>query len=209
MGKPHAHHHHHGRYGNPEDLADYVARQEAPARSEWQKPDRVVKALGLRPGQTVCEIGAGPGYFSLRLARKVGRAGRVYAVEVEPPILEVLRERIEASGLRNITPILGLPDDPLVPRSSFDLVLITDTYHHFPNGPAYLKALTRLLRHRGRIVNIDFHRRETPVGPPVERRVAREDFLADARRAGLALVAEHDFLPHQYFVVLAPRSGRV
>ena len=196
-------------HGNPADLEGYIARMEEPSRAVWQKPDEVVRAFGLRPGQAACDVGAGPGYFSLRLARAVGKAGHVYAVDVEPRILAVLRDRVRSSNARNVTPVLSLPDDALLPAASCDLILIVDTYHHFPDGPAYLRRLTRALRPGGRIANVDFHKRELPVGPPPEHKVAREAFLADAAAAGLRLVQEHTFLPYQYFVVLGPsQSGQ-
>jgi ubiquinone/menaquinone biosynthesis C-methylase UbiE len=199
-------HRHKDRHGNPADLEGYIARMEEPSRAEWQKPDEVVRALGLRAGQVACDVGAGPGYFSLRLARAVGDKGHVYAVDVEPRILTVLRERLRDSGARNVTPVLSLPDDALLPAASCDLILIVDTYHHFPDGPAYLGRLARALKPGGRIANVDFHKRELPVGPPPEHKVAREAFLADAAAAGLRLVQEHGFLPYQYFLVLAPAS---
>lgn len=195
----------HGRHGNPEDLAAYVARMEEPARAEWQKPDQVVAALQLKPGQTACDIGAGPGYFALRMARAVGAEGRVFAVDVEPRILEVLQQRLAAAGARNITPVLALPDDALLPRAACDLILIVDTYHHFPDGPAYLQRLSRALRPGGRVVNIDFHKRELPVGPKLAHKVSREAFLDDAAKAGFALAREETFLPYQYFLVLQGR----
>lgn len=182
-----------------------IARQEAPDRAEWQAPTAVVRALGLRRGQVVADIGAGPGYFALRMARTVGPDGHVYAVDAEPQVLEVLRERVRAAGVRNVTPVLGEGDDPLLPSRTCDLVLIVDTYHHFDDGRSFLRRAARVLRRGGRLVNIDFARRETPVGPPVEHRVAREAFLRDARGAGLRLVAEHHFLPYQYFLVFRPR----
>ncbi len=196
---------HHGRHGNPEDLDAYVARMEEPGRAEWQKPDQVVGALGLRRGEFVCDIGAGPGYFSLRIARAVGGTGGVYAVDVEPSILDALRQRVLGSGLRNVTPVLALEDDALLPPRACDLILIVDTYHHFPDGPAYLRRLTLALKRGGKIVNIDFHKRELPVGPPPEHKLTREQFLEQARVAGLALVEEHTFLPYQYFLVLQPK----
>lgn len=192
-------------HGNPDDLDAYAAHLEAPARASWQKPDQVVAALGLRPGQTACDIGAGPGYFSLRLARAVGPQGRVFAVDVEPRLLTILRERLAAGRLRNVTPVLAVFDDPLLPDGACDVVLIVDTYHHFNDGPAYLRGLQRALRPGGRIANIDYQKRATPVGPPLAHRVAREDFLADARSAGLSLAAEPRFLPYQYFLVLKRR----
>lgn len=204
-GHAHGRHGHGGSHGNPEDLAAYIARLEDPARDEWQKPDAVVSALGLRRGQTVADIGGGPGYWVLRLARKVGPAGRVFAVDVEPRLLEVLGQRLVTHTVRNVTPVLGRPEDPLLPVASCDLILLVNAYHHFPEGPAYLRRLVRALRGGGRIVNVDFHKRETPVGPPVEHRVSREAFLAGARRAGLVPLAEHGFLPYQYCVVLGSR----
>jgi ubiquinone/menaquinone biosynthesis C-methylase UbiE len=194
--------HRHGRYGNPADLHRMIARQEDPARVAWQKPAAVVRALALRRGQVVADVGAGPGYFTRRLARAVGPAGHVYAVDPEPAILEVLRERLAAARSTNVTPILGRGDDPLLPAGRCDLALIVNAYHHVEGGPAFLRRVARALRRGGRLVNIDFAKRETPVGPPVDHRVSREAFLRDARRAGLVLTAEHGFLPYQYFLVL-------
>jgi ubiquinone/menaquinone biosynthesis C-methylase UbiE len=202
--RPHGHHHH-GAHGNPEDLEACVGRLLDPERARWQKPDAVVRALGLRRGQTVGEIGAGPGYFTLRLARAIGPRGHVYAVDPEPRMLELLVGRLPRSRARNVTPVLGRDEDPLLPAHACDLILVVNTYHHFPDGPAFLRRLVRALRPGGRIANVDFHRRETPVGPPVEHRVAREAFVRDARRAGLRLVAERDFLPYQYFLILRRR----
>lgn len=204
-GGDQAHGHRWGAHGNPQDLDRYVARMLDEERAAWQKPDEVVRALGLRPGDTVGEIGAGPGYFTLRLARAVGPAGRVLAVDVVPEILAVLRQRLQAAGLDNVVPILGEPQDPRLPEAGCDLVLVVDSFHHFPDGTAYLRSLAARLKPGGRIANLDFHRRELPVGPPVEHKVSREEFLAAAEAAGLALVEEMDFLPHQYFLVLRPR----
>ncbi|MFL5373388.1 MAG: class I SAM-dependent methyltransferase [Myxococcales bacterium] len=85
---PHPHEHQHGKHGNPEDVDSYIARMEEPGRAAWQKPDEVLKALGLAPGQVVCDIGAGPGYFALRAARL---GTQVFAVDVEPRILQALQ----------------------------------------------------------------------------------------------------------------------
>ena len=191
-----------GAHGNPRDFELMLGRLDDPGRARWQRPDRLVHALALRPGQSVAEIGAGSGYFVRRLARAVGAHGRVYAVDAEPRMLTVLVEKLRRRRVGNVTPVLGLDGDPFLPERALDLILVVNTYHHFPGGPRYLRQLVRLLRPGGRIVNVDFHRRETPVGPPVERRVSRERFLADARRAGLRLVREATFLPYQYFLVL-------
>jgi SAM-dependent methyltransferase len=194
-----------GQYGNPSDLDNYIAEMTSPARDAWQKPDQVVAALGLKKGETACDIGSGPGYFTLRLARAVGVGGFVYAVDVEARMLQALRERLERARVRNVAPVLALSDDPLLPPGTCDVVLVVDTYHHFPDRSGYLKRLRRSLKPKGRMVNIDYQRRPTPIGPPLDHRVARETFLTEAKGAGLGLVAEPTFLPYQYFLVLAAK----
>lgn len=201
---PNAHADAHGAHGNPQDLDGYIAKMVDPGRDAWQKPDEVIHALALRSGATVCDIGAGPGYFTLRFARAVSARGRVFGVDVEPRMLVELRQRMTESNARNVTPVLALPDDPLLPRAACDVILVVDTFHHFPDGAAYLRRLAEALRSGGKIVNIDFHKRELPVGPGVEHKISREDFLQQARRAGLKLVAEPTILPYQYFLILQP-----
>lgn len=190
------------QYQNPRDTAAYIAAQEDPARDAWQKPEQILDALSLRPGQTVCDVGAGPGYFTMRASRRVGDSGHVFAVDVDARILDALRERIGRAKLANVTPVLGLGGDPLLPAGACDLILVIDVYHHFPDRPAYLRRLVRALRAGGRLAAVDWHKRATPIGPPQEHRVAREEFLADAARAGLRVAAEATFLPNQYFVIM-------
>lgn len=188
------------------DLAGYIASLEEPGRADWQKPDEVIKALKLKAGDTLCDVGSGPGYFALRAARRLESAGWVYAEDVEASMIDALRDRVAQTRLTNVTPILGLPDDPLLPRAACDVVLIVNTYHLFPNGPAFLRRLAKSLKPGGRLANIDFHKRETPQGPVMARRVAKESFLADALRASFKLTTEEKFLPYQYFLILKLRQ---
>lgn len=209
---PHAHHAHdeHGHHsptgdgardvlGNPADLARYLERLDGPERAEWQRPDEVVAALKLRPGGRVCDVGAGPGYFTLRLARAVGPTGKVFAIDAEPRMLDVLHTRLEQEKLDNVLTMLatdgvGMPPEPV------DRVLMVNAFHHFSAGVAYLRALSGLLRPGGTIVNVDFHGGDLPIGPPPELRISRERFLESAEAAGLRLVGEESFLPYQYFL---------
>ncbi|MBI5496127.1 MAG: methyltransferase domain-containing protein [Deltaproteobacteria bacterium] len=195
---------HHAAHGNPADLGAYIAHLEDPARDAWQKPDELVKALGLKPGQVACDVGAGPGYFSLRLARAVGPTGRVFAVDVEPGILAALVERLTRAKVQNVTPVLGAPDDPLLPAGACDTLLVVDTYHHFPDRVAYLGRLKAAVKRGGTLVIVDFHKRPLPVGPPPERKLSREQVLQEAAQAGWKLSAEHALLPHQYVLVFQP-----
>jgi len=105
-------------------------------------------------------------------------------------------------GVLNITPGLGLANDPLVPDGMFDLVLMVNAFHHVHDRVAYLSRIARLLRPAGRFVDIDFHEVELPVGPPPKHKLSRRAFLAAAHDAGLALAAEKDFLPYQYFLTM-------
>ncbi|HTP49358.1 MAG TPA: class I SAM-dependent methyltransferase [Anaeromyxobacteraceae bacterium] len=194
----------HDRHGNPHDLARYLSRLEGEDRAEWQEPERVLAALRLRRGATVCDVGAGPGYFALRMARQVGPGGVVYAIDVEPRMIETLRERMREAGVGNVRPLLATASRPGLPPRPCDLILVVNTFHHFPAGVRYLARLAARLGPGGRIVNIDFHKREMPVGPPVAHKVDRVDFLAAAAEAGLRLAREHRFLRHQYFLELEP-----
>ncbi|MBN1959424.1 MAG: class I SAM-dependent methyltransferase [Deltaproteobacteria bacterium] len=183
-------------------LDNHMSRMESPDRAAWQKPEEVITYLALPARSVVCEIGAGPGYFTLRLAKAVGDSGLVYAVEIEPQVLAVLRDRLNAAQVSNVVPVLGLANDPLVPKKMFDCVFLVNTFHHFSDLVGYLKKLKLLLHRGGRIVNIDFHKKPTPMGPPLEARLSCDEFIKLAEDAGLQVLAEHDLLEYQYFVEL-------
>ncbi|MGA8893132.1 MAG: methyltransferase domain-containing protein, partial [Anaeromyxobacteraceae bacterium] len=206
-GKDHAHHghghghghgdgdgdgdgkdHSHGpydRHRNPADFERYRARLEDPDREAWQKPDALVAALGLRPGDVACDVGAGTGYLALRLARAVGSGGAVYAIDVEPRMIEALSARVRETGIGNVHPILARPGRLALPPRRCQVILVVNTFHHFADGPGYLRRLAGRVAPGGRIVVVDFHRRELPVGPPPGHKLAREEVVAAARRAGL------------------------
>jgi ubiquinone/menaquinone biosynthesis C-methylase UbiE len=196
----------HARHGNPPDVARMVRRQLQRSRAAWQKPERVLRALGVRRGQIVADVGAGPGFWTLPLARRVGRRGRVFALDPEPAALEALRRRLAKGRVRNVTPVLNDDTAPMLPEGVCDLAVIVNVYHHFAEPAAFLKRVARCLKPGGRLVNIDWADRDTPKGPPAHRRIPPAVFLRHARQAGLALVKEHRFLPYQYFLVL--RRGR-
>lgn len=169
-----------------------------PARDAWQKPHEVIQALALKSDAAVADIGAGTGYFSVRIANMV-RAGRVYAADLEPAMVKHLTDRAKKEGLTNLTPVQAAPDAPRLP-AKVDLVLIVDTYHHIEARERYFGALRNSLKPGGRVAIIDF-RLDAPEGPPVASRIAPERVKAEMKKAGYVLVAEHTFLPRQYFLV--------
>jgi ubiquinone/menaquinone biosynthesis C-methylase UbiE len=187
------------------DTKAYIAMLEGPARDAYQKPDEVVLALGLKPGETVADIGSGSGYFTLRLARAVGETGHVYGVDIDPDLVRYLNRRIRDSGMRNVQTVLSEPDDPLLPDRSIDRFLIVDTWHHIENQERYLALMKKLLKPGGQIVMIDYQKRELPVGPPMTMKIARTDLVRQMLDNGFRLVKEHTFLPYQYFLVFAAR----
>ncbi len=183
-----------------QDPKAYIAALDGPRRDAYQKPDEVVDALALKPGDMVADIGAGSGYFTLRFAPKVGPTGRVYAVDVSPDMVRHLNARVRDAKLTNVSTILAPPDDPLLP-TRVDLFVIVDVWHHVEDRAGYLAIMKRQLRPGGRVVMIDFHKRDLPVGPPVAMKIAREDLLAQMQAHGFTLAREHTFLPYQYFLV--------
>lgn len=193
---PHAVHELHG------DPAAYIAALEDPKRDAYQKPHEVMQALDIKAGEVVADIGAGSGYFTIRLAHLVGAAGRVYAVDVSPDMIRHLHARVRDMGLVNVSPILAPADDPLLPQP-VDRFLIVDVWHHIENQAGYLALMKKQLKPGGQVVMIDFHKRELPVGPPAGMKIAREDLLTQMQANGFRLVTEHTFLPYQYFLVFA------
>lgn len=188
----------------PKELAGALKRQLNPARKTWQKPETLVRALRLRPGQMVAEIGAGPGYFTARLARAVGPSGHVFAVDPEAQVLDVLRTRMARAGVKNVTPVLSRDDDPMLPRGRCQVAVIINAYHHMHRAPAFLRRLRGALPRGARVINVDWNE-DSEFGPPPKRRIPRTRFLRDARRAGLRFIADRRVLPHQYFLELRTR----
>jgi len=169
-----------------------------PERDAWQKPHEVIQALALPGDAIVADIGAGTGYFSTRLANML-KAGRVYAADLEPAMVKHLAERASREGLANLVPVQAAPDSPRLP-AKVDLALVVDVYHHIEARERYFRGLRKSLRPGGGVAIIDF-RRDSPEGPPVSARIAPERVKVEMAKAGYVLVAEHGFLPRQYFLV--------
>jgi cyclopropane fatty-acyl-phospholipid synthase-like methyltransferase len=181
------------------DNAERWAKEfDDPARDAWQMPGRVIEALTLASGQSVADIGAGTGYFSVRLARSTP-SPTVYAVDIEPSMVAYLKARAAKEGLKNLTAVQGSAGSANLP-SPVDTILIVDTYHHIPSRVAYFTALKNSLKPGGRLAVIDF-RKDSPSGPPVEFRFTPEQISKELAEAGYALVQQHEFLPRQLFLV--------
>lgn len=187
-----------------DDVAEWVKRFEDPARDAWQRPDEVLRFLGVGDGARVADIGAGTGYFAVRAAKLVGPSGRVWGIDVEPGMVEHLRSRARDLGLSQLEAILTNPDDPGIPAGAADLVLIVNTWHHIEDRGAYLGKLRGRLRDGGRVAVVDYHEGDLPVGPPAGHKLSRDAVLEEFQRAGWGLAAESRDLPYQYVLVFRP-----
>jgi ubiquinone/menaquinone biosynthesis C-methylase UbiE len=193
----------HQEHHPPRSTSRYIQALEDPSREAWQQPEKVMSTLALKRGEQVADVGAGPGYFTLRFARAVGPSGKVYGVDVSREMLDYLEKQARAEHLSNIQPVVALPHDPKLPPGSVDLIFICDTLHHISDRARYLPLLLRALKPGGRLVNIDFHKRALPVGPPVEMKIPKAEMIREAESAGFRLVQQYDFLKYQYFLVFA------
>ena len=185
----------------PESASEYIKSLEDPGRDAWQQPEAVIDSLGIRPGDDVADLGAGSGYFTLRLAEAVGPTGNVYAVDVDPQMLEYIERRAQEKQLDNIQTILAEPHDPKLGSASVDLIFTCITLHHISDRGKYYPLLAQALKPGGRLVNVDFEKRPSPVGPSLEMRLARKDVIKELEAAGFRLVKEFDLLKYQYFLV--------
>jgi cyclopropane fatty-acyl-phospholipid synthase-like methyltransferase len=189
------------RFDDPER---YAKSFDDPARDGWQMPSRVIEALALPPGAAVADIGAGTGYFSVRLAKAIP-GGTVYAVDVEPSMLDHIRKRALGEGLKNVVTLQASGTSANLPKP-VDVVVVVDTYHHLPNRTTYFRELQKSLTAGGRVAIIDF-RKDSPDGPPPEFRFEADQIVDEMTQAGYRLDAKHDFLPRQHFLVFRPATG--
>jgi cyclopropane fatty-acyl-phospholipid synthase-like methyltransferase len=180
------------------DVARYSKIFDDPARDAWQMPDRVIAALGLRPGQAVADIGAGTGYFTVRLAKSTA-APTVYAVDIEKSMVEHIRHRATSEGLRNVVAVQSTSERSNLP-APVDAILIVDTFHHIPARAAYFTALKTQMNPGARLAIVDY-KKGSPEGPPEQFRFTPDQISAELAAAGFRLQAQHDFLPRQLFLI--------
>jgi predicted methyltransferase len=185
---------------------DELGALEAPDRAQWQQPERVMDALNIADGSHVADVGAGGGWFSAHLARRVGPNGLVYAEDIQAAMIESINRKVKSEGLANVRTILGTPTDPRLP-SGLQAVLLVDTYPQLADPVALLERAAASLAPGGRIGIVDFRNDGAGgPGPRMDERVAPEAVMRDARLAGLTLHSQERFLRYQYMLVFT--SGK-
>ena len=186
----------HTRLFRPEDLGEL----EPPDRGEWQQPNRIMDALGVGDASVVVDLGAGSGWFTIQLAGRVGPNGHVFAEDIQRPMIQAIKIRVDRIGLKNVTTVLGTSNDPRLPVA-VDAVLIVDAYHEMEQPVALLRNVATKLKPTGRIGIVDFKKDGGGPGPAMEERVEPEAVIRDAQAAGLVLRSRENFLKYQYMLV--------
>lgn len=199
------------RYATEEGRATSLKIFEGEGREKYQKPDEVIEHMELREGDVVCEVGAGSGYFTPFLSKAVGDTGRVYAEDPQPEFLEVLKQKKETQSLRNVEVVLGTYTDTNLPDRLCDVTVVLDAYHHFEWPKLMLDAMKRDTKPNGRMVIVDFYRRQNEifdfwgVDAMKHLRLDLDGVIEEIEAHGWDHVDTRKFLDYQYFAVFRPR----
>jgi ubiquinone/menaquinone biosynthesis C-methylase UbiE len=175
---------------------------ERPEREAEEEPARAIEALDIKPGMTVADIGAGSGYYTVRLARKVGSDGKVYATDIQVGMLSMIQRRAAMEKLSNIVPVLGAADDPKLPPGSVDLALMVDVYHELAAPQAFVRRLREALKPDGRLVLIEFRKEDPRVPIKEEHKMSVAEVRQELSADGYAIDRVIDVLPWQHIIVL-------
>jgi cyclopropane fatty-acyl-phospholipid synthase-like methyltransferase len=187
------------------EIADAMHYSGAPwlvreSREREEDCTTMLKALNIKPGQTVCDMGCGNGFYTLKLAKLVGDKGQVLAVDIQPEMLSLLNERAKEAKLANIKPILGTTVDPNLPEGKVDLILCVDVYHEFSNPEEMLAAMRKSLKPGGRVALAEFRAEDPKVPIKPLHKMTKEQILKEWPANGFKLVEQFDKLPWQHLL---------
>ena len=178
--------------------ADWLERAD---REETEQPERVLDALELHAGDVVADVGAGTGYFSLRIARRVLPGGRVLATDIQPGMLNLLKANLVTAQITNVEPILATEDDARLPEDAVDLVLMVDVYHELSRPFSTLRQVKRALRAKGRLVLVEYRGEDPEVPIKEEHKMTLAAVRSEVEPCGFQFVESLEFLPTQHVIV--------
>ena len=177
---------------------------EREGREEEQRPGEIFRAMGLKDEDVVADLGCGTGWFARRMARIVTPRGKVYAVDIQPEMLELLRDYLKKEEVVGVEPVLGTETDPRLPAGGLDWILMVDVYHEFQQPKAMLKAIRRSLKPTGRVALVEYRLEGTSASHiKLEHRMSAQQVMAEWVPAGFRLVERLDFLPSQHLFIWA------
>jgi len=178
--------------------ADWLDRAE---RIEEEAPDEAIRILRIPKGATVADIGAGTGYMTVLLAAAVGTTGRVYATDLQPQMLDMLRRRLELKKIANVTPVLGEIDDPKLPADSVDLALMVDVYHELARPQTMLRRLREALKPGGRLVLLEYRKEDPTIPIRPEHKMSVREAKTELEAEGFTLSKVDESLPRQHILI--------
>jgi ubiquinone/menaquinone biosynthesis C-methylase UbiE len=178
--------------------ADWLVR---PEREAEEAPDAALDAIGIARGATVADVGAGAGYFTWRLAERVGPMGKVYANDIQPEMLVLLRKNIAARHLTNVEAVLGTEDDPKLPSGQIDLILLVDVYHEFSQPQKMLRKMSESLKPDGRLVLLEYRKEDPNVPIRPEHKMSVEEVRAEVQPEGFRFEKNLATLPRQHILI--------
>jgi len=184
--------------------ADWLERQE---REAEERTELLVASLPIKPGDVVADIGAGTGYFSRRLAKRVGVAGRILAVDIQPEMLELLTNKMAELKITNVVPILGAVTNPNLPAASVDLALMVDVYHEFDHPREMMEAISQSLRPGGRAVFVEFRGEDPQVPIKPLHKMTEAQVRKEMSVLPLEWVETKEVLPRQHVIIFKKISG--
>jgi ubiquinone/menaquinone biosynthesis C-methylase UbiE len=193
------------RYQTPEGRASMARSLGSPGRDAEQKPKELVAEMALKPGMTVADIGAGPGYMLPYLSEAVGPSGSVLVEDIFQDFLDNARKKAEAAKITNAKFILGGEKDPKLPPDSVDVALVLDAYHHFEYPAPMLAGIRKALRENGRFVLVDYYRRPNAMGNGSAMkhiRLDKDDVIKEVEANGFHAVAQQDHIPDKQYLVV-------
>ena len=176
---------------------------ERPEREAEEAPGKAIKALSIRSGQTVADIGAGSGYYSVLLAAAVGPAGRVFATDIQPEMLALIRRKLDAQPIPQIELVLGTPTESKLADGSVDLALMVDVYHELAEPQVFIRSVKRALKPDGRLVLIEFRKEDARVPIREEHKMTVREARMELEAEGLRLREVIDVLPWQHILVFS------
>jgi ubiquinone/menaquinone biosynthesis C-methylase UbiE len=178
---------------------------DRPERIEEEQPDKALDLLNISRGSIVADVGAGSGYFTTRLSKRVGPTGRVYAVDIQPEMLRLLGLRLKSDGLTNVTLVQGQPDDPRLPAGSLDLELMVDVYHEFSAPQTMLRHLREALKPDGRLVLLEYRKEDPSIPIREDHKMSVAEAKLELEAEGFVLARVDESLPRQHVLIFNRR----
>ena len=184
--------------------ADWLDRRE---REREEQPEKALDLIGIQPGMNVADVGAGTGYISLRIARRVGPTGKVYANDIQPKMLDRLMDNARSAKLDNVEPVLGSEADAKLPDNRMDFIILVDVYHEFSRPQEMLRSMRRALKPDGRLVLLEYKKEDPSIPIRPDHKMFTADAKIEVEAEGYELDKVIDTLPRQHIIFFKKTAG--